>query len=488
MALNGARPVLVLAAATILVLLIGSGGYGPHRDELYFLAAGQHLAIGYPDQGPLTPAFAGLVGEIAPASLLALRLAPALAIGTIVILAALLARELGGGRRAELIAAACVAVGSVFLITGHLLSTTTFDLLVWTAVTLLVTRAVRRGDDRLWIWAGLVLGVGLLNKPLPAFLGLALLAGVLIAGPGELLRNRRVWAGAALALAIFSPWVIWQAVHGWPQIDVAESIAGGGSASSESRWAFLPFQLLLVSPLLAPVWIAGLWRLLRAPGLERLRFLAWAWIVLAAAFIAVGGKPYYLAGMFPVLLGAGAISVDRWLGAARPRVRTALLGFAIGASALVSATLALPILPARDLGPVLSANEDAGETVGWPELTATVARAYDDADPRGDVAILAYNYGEAGAVDRYGPELGLPPARSGHNGFWEWGPPPESARRVIAVGFPASRLGPLEECRITARIANDAGIDNEEQGRAVRICDAPAEPWAAAWPGFQRLG
>lgn len=372
---------MILAALVVVVLLIGSGGYGPHRDELYFLAAGDHLAIGYPDQGPLTPAIAAVVDELSPTSLLALRLAPAFMIGAIVILTGLIARELGGGRRAELIAAGCAAVGSVFLITGHLLSTTTFDLLAWTSVSLLAIRAVRRGNDHLWIWAGLALGVGLLNKPLPAFLALGLLSGVLIAGPRELLGNRWVWLGALLALVMWAPWLIWQADHGWPQLEVADNLAAGGSASSQPRWAFLPFQLLLVSPVLAPVWLAGLWQLLRAPALERFRFLGWAWITLAMVFIVTSGKPYYLAGLFPVLLGAGAIAVDRWLNRGGTRVRTSLLALALATSAIVSVTLALPVLPTRDLGPVLAANADIGETVGWPELVRTVGEGYAASDP-----------------------------------------------------------------------------------------------------------
>ena len=196
------------------------------------------------------------------------------------LLTGLLARELGGSRRAQALASACAAVGVIVLFTGHLLSTSTFDLLTWTAVTWLVVRALRTGDERLWLLAGVVLGVGLLNKPLPAFLALGLLAGVAIAGPRRLLRSPYVWAGAAIALLLWSPWLIWQADHGWPQIDVSRSIAEGGSTSSEPWWAIVPFQLLLVSPLLAPFWIAGLVRLFRDEALRELRFLAgrgWCW-------------------------------------------------------------------------------------------------------------------------------------------------------------------------------------------------------------------
>src|SRR3954469_16465662 len=181
-----------------------------------------------------------------------------------------------------------------------------------------------------------------MNKPLPAFLAVALLIGVAIAGPRALLRNRYVWAGALIALVIWSPCLIWQASNGWPQIDVSKSITEGGSTSSEPRWAIVPFQFLLVSPLLAPVWIAGLVRLFRAPELRDVRFLAWAWVVLAVVFLASGGKPYYLAGLLPVLLGAGAPAAARW--------HRAGLVAAMAASAVVTAVIALPVLPADRAG------------------------------------------------------------------------------------------------------------------------------------------
>jgi len=255
--------VALIAGAVTVVLAAFASGYGYHRDELYFVAAGQHLDWAYADQGPLTPMVARVMSEIAPSSLTVLRLPAALAAGVTVMLTGLLARELGGGRRAQLIAAACAAVASIVLVTGHWLSTSTFDLLIWTAVTWLAVRAVRTGEDRLWLVAGVVLGVGLLNKPLPAFLALGLLAGVAVAGPRRLLRNRYVWAGAVIALVLWSPWILWQQAHDWPQIDVSRSIAEGGSTSSEPWWAIVPFQLLLLSPPLAPVWIAGLVRLFR---------------------------------------------------------------------------------------------------------------------------------------------------------------------------------------------------------------------------------
>ena len=417
-----------------------------------------------------------------------LRVPSAFAAGIVVLLTGLLARELGGRPRAQVIAAACAAVGVIVLFGGHLLSTSTFDLLAWTAITWLVVRAVRRGDDRLWLVAGVVLGVGLMNKPLPAFLALGLLAGVALAGPRRLLRDRRVWAGAALALVLWLPWLLWQADHGWPQLDVSRAIAEGDSASSEPWWAIVPFQFLLISPLLAPVWIAGLVRLLRDPEVRDVRFIAVAWLVLAAVFMATAGKPYYLAGLLPALLGAGAVSADRWLERGRARGRRIALGGAIAASAVIGACIALPVLPAQDAGPVVAVNEDVGETIGWPEFARTVARVHRGLPDREGAVILTGDYGEAGAIDRYGPALGLPRAYSGHNAYGDWGPPPDGAQPVIAVGLGAGDLAELEGCRVAARIDNRAGIDNEERGTPVTVCRGPRRSWSRQWPALRRLG
>ena len=170
------RRALAIAGGVTALLLAFASGYGYHRDELYFLAAGHHLAWAYADQGPVTPLIARGMSDVAPDSLTVLRLPSALAAGATVLLTALLAQELDGSGRAQLIAAGCAACSPLVLFTGHLLSTSTFDLLVWTLVTWLVVRAVRGGEDRLFLVAGAVLGVGLLNKPLPAFLGVGLLA------------------------------------------------------------------------------------------------------------------------------------------------------------------------------------------------------------------------------------------------------------------------------------------------------------------------
>ena len=483
------RIVVVIAGAVSVVLVAFASGYGYHRDELYFVAAGERLDWGYADQGPLTPLIARAMSEIAPDSLVVLRLPSAVAAGVIVLLTGLLARELGGGRRAELVAAACTAVAVIVLFNGHLLSTSTFDLLVWTAVTWLVVRAVRTGDDRLWLAAGVALGLGLLNKPLPAFLAVGLLAGVMIAGPRRLLRNPYVWSGAAIALALWSPWILWQADHDWPQIDVSSSIAAGESTSSEPWWAIVPFQLLLVSPVLSPVWVAGLVRLFRDPDVRELRFLAWAWVVLAGVFMATGGKPYYLAGLLPVLIAAGAVQVEAWLEQGRRGARKAVLAAAVAGSAATGLIIALPVLPADGADPVVAVNEDVGETIGWPELARTVADVHRGLPDPARAVILTRNYGEAGAIDRYGPALGLPRAHSGHNAYGDWGPPPDGGAPVIAIGLrPRELAAHLRDCTVAARIDNRAGVENAERGKAVMVCSGPNRPWSRQWPALRHLG
>ena len=480
---------MLVAAGVTLVLAAFASGYGPHRDELYFVAAGRHLDWAYADQGVLTPLIGCAMSELSAGSLTVLRLPSALAAGLVVALTALLTRELGGGRRAQTIAAASAAVSAIVLVTGHWLSTSTFDLLAWTALTWLVVRAVRSGDDRLWLVAGVVLGAGLMNKPLPAFLAFGLLAGVVIAGPRRLLRNPYVWAGVAIALVLWSPWIAWQASNGWPQLDVSRSIADGGSTSSEPWWAIVPFQVLLASPPLAPLWIAGLVSLFRAPALRDVRFLAWAWVVLAVVFMVTAGKPYYLAGLLPALIAAGSLQVDGWLERGSVRVRRALLAFAVVSGGAVGLVIALPVLAQEDLGRVLALNEDVGETIGWPDLARTVDGVARDLPDAARAVILTSNYGEAGALERYGPALGLPPVYSGHNAYADWGPPPAGSEPVIVVGLPPGELAEhLRGCRVAARIDNRAGIENEEQGRVVMVCAGPRGSWASRWPGLRRLG
>jgi 4-amino-4-deoxy-L-arabinose transferase-like glycosyltransferase len=488
-----AAPPALLGMAVAAALLVLAGRYGYHRDELYYLAAGRHPALGYLDQPPLTPLLARAAEALFGDSLTGLRVAPALATGLTVLLTGRIAAELGGGRTAQGLAAAAVAVAAFPLGVGHVLATTTFDLLAWTALSWLLIRAFRRGSEAgsEWLAAGAVAGVGLQNKALLVALPAAVGLGVLAVGP-HALRGRGPALGALVALALWAPHVAWQATHGWPQLGMAGQIASVGNGGSEPRWLFPVFQLVLISPLLVPVWAAGLWALARDPALRFARPFAVAYLVLFGGLLAVGGKPYYLAGMYPVLLAAGAAPTLRWARRGRRPARRALLAVAVLLSLVVNAVLMLPLLPARSVpgSPIVAVQPLSAESIGWPELAATVSGVYQSlpADERAHAIVLARNYGEAGAIDTFRRHVPLPPAYSGHNSYADWGPPSESADPVIVVGFDEPTLRRMfGSVRLAARLDNGIGLANDEQGRPVWVCRERVRSWSSLWPELRRL-
>ena len=486
-------PVAGVAGCVAALLVATAGRYGYHRDELYFLATGHHLAWGYPDQPPLVALVAWLLSLVAPGSVVVLRLPSALAAAAVVALAGLVTRELGGQRAAQSLAAASMAVAPLLLGAGHLLSTTTFDLLAWALLLWLVVRVLRSGNQRLWVAIGVVAGIGLLNKDLVAFLVAAVVAGIAVAGPRRVFASPWLWIGGTLAVILWAPYLLWQARHGWPQLEVSRAIAAGSSGTSAPRVLFVPEQLGLVSPYLAPVWITGLVRLFRDPALRWCRAIGWAYLLLAAAFLVLGGKPYYLGGMFPVLLAAGAQPTVDWMRRGRPWLRRTALGAAVALSAAGSILITLPVVPLGTLyrTPIVSVNYDAGETVGWPTYVQQIAGVFHELPPAGQatVAIVASNYGEAGAIDRYGPAYGLPLAFSGHNAFWYWGPPPATADTVVAVGFARTFLEQsFGDVRLGTRLDNHLRVANQEQGVPVWVCSQPRDTWATLWPRFRSFG
>lgn len=471
----------VIAAVQFAVLVATSTRYGYHRDELYFIVAGSHPALGYPDQPPLVPLICWAVHALWD-SLVLLRLPSALVAAATTLLAGEIAREIGGGRRAQVIAAACTASSGFALAVGHFVTTTTFDLLSTTALVWLVVRALVRRSARTMLAAGAVVGLGVEAKPQVGFVAVVVVGVLLVVGPRDVLRSWWTAGGVLAAFAIAAPYVVWQQLHGWPQLTVARNI--GGSAEG-GRAGFIPFQLLLVSPVLAPVWIAGLLAPFRRLELRRLRFVPVTYLVLLAAYIVGNGKAYYLAGLYPAVLALGALPAADWT--ASVRLRSRVLVVAIAVSVVISAFIALPLLPARSLQGsfVMAVNPDQGETVGWPRFIDAVARAWRAIPPgeRPHTAIFTGNYGEAGAVDVLGRRHGLPRAYSGHNGFSEWGMPPPTDTHALVIGYNrASDTAPFfDRCRTLATVDNGVGLENDEQGLPLLFC-RPTAPWATLWP------
>ncbi len=470
-----------VAVAFALVLVVVGPRYGFHRDELYFVQAGQHPALGYPDQPALVPLLAAGWYDVVGGSLGWFRVVPALCGALVVGVAALTCGELGGDRRDQAWTAVVVATATSVMVVAHLFSTTVVDLLLTSLLVLLLLRAVRTGTPRAWLVVGLVSAVALTVKTLPATVLACGALALALLGPRAPFRSPWAWVAALLAGLGLLPSLLWQAANGWPQAALASSIAAGGSGTSVDRALFLPMLLTLTGPGTAAVLVVGGVALWRRP--DRRWAAATAGLLLVAVLVG-GGKPYYLLGLVPVLVAAGVPVCRRWAAGRVGRGRL-LVGLVV-VNAVVGSFLGLPLLPAA-LAPV-AVVYDHGEQVGWPELVVTVA---DAADAHGADVVLTQNYGQAGALDR-ARDLGtvLPPVRSGHNGYWWWGPPADDARTVLTVGWDdeTALLGWFGRCEQVATVRNDAGVDNDEDGTPVRVCTEPRASWGELWPQLQRLG
>jgi 4-amino-4-deoxy-L-arabinose transferase-like glycosyltransferase len=481
--------VLPVATAEFLLLVATSNRYGYHRDELYFRVAARHPAWGYDDQPALTPLLGRFSEWLFGEDPRGLRMLSAVAMALVVVLVALIARELGAGDAGQAVAALATAASAAAMAVGHLLSTTTFDVLVWVTLVYVVARILGGGDERQWLLVGLVAGIGLENKQLVLLLFVALTCGCLLARRWELARSPWLWVGAALALALWLPNLLWQARHGWPQLELAAKIAEEEAAGN--RVELLPLQLLLIGPLLAPLWLGGLWWLLRRPEARRYRPLGLTYVVLLVIALVTGAKPYYTMGLLLVLVGAGGVVAESW--SRDQRRRKLLLGVTLAMSAAVAALVTLPLVPVEDVHatPIPEINEDAIETIGWPTFTATVGRVWNGLPQpqRSTAVVYASNYGEAGAIARYGHVYGISRAYSGHNAFWRFGRPPDGARPIIVVGYHhrEAMRGDFSGCELSARIDNGVALDNEEQGTPIWTCATTVEAWSRLWPRLHSL-
>jgi 4-amino-4-deoxy-L-arabinose transferase-like glycosyltransferase len=307
------RPVWLTAGGVVGLLLSMAGRYGFHRDELYFLVAGRRLDWGFVDQPPLTPLIARISETICGTSSVSLRVLPALAIGGVVILTALMARQFGGGFRAQIYAAIAAGGSGIALAVGHLLSTAAFDYLLWTLATWILVQLLDGAEPRWWLGLGLTVGVGLQNKHLIGLFAAAVLIALLATPRRKLLVGPWPWIGVGLAAVLALPNIAWQLANDLPQLEMARALADRG----DGPVAFVLEQIGLLSIVLAVPAGAGLWRLLRVPAFKRWRPIGTSFLLLFGFFLVAGGKSYYLAPMYPVLLAAGAIWFEGLQGLSR---------------------------------------------------------------------------------------------------------------------------------------------------------------------------
>lgn len=481
------RPVAGAMAVLAAVLTAGSFGYGYHRDELYFRMLDP--AWGYLDQPPLTPLLVHTISRLVSDSVWAIRVpATVCAVASLWVLVQI-TRELGGNRLAQVLCAGSWACASATLLFGHVMLTASVDLLVWPLVLLLAIRAVRRDQPRWWWAVGLVVGLSTYNKLLIAGLLLVLLVGLLAVGPRRVLLDRQLLGGAALAVLIALPNLLYQAGHGWPQLSMGAALAD--SNADEVRVMMWPFLFLLLGPPLTVAWVAGLAALLRRPAWRPLRFVGVAFPALLLFTFLAGGQFYYPTGLLAVLLAVGCVPVAQFL-ESRPAAWTVVTAVAVVVNGGVSAVIGLPLLPASALGdsPVPAISQLAADQVGWPEYVRQTARVWDSLRPddRAVAVLIATNYGEAGAVDRFGGSVGLPEVYSGHNALADRARPPDGATLAVIIGGQGERVETLfRTCAVVDRLDNGLGVDNEEQGEPITVCRDPSASWAEIWPRFAHL-
>jgi hypothetical protein len=465
--------VLAVSAAVFVVHAVVSGRYGFHRDELYYLAAGRHPALGYVDQPPLVPLLARAITDVVGDHLWPLRLVAGAVHAAIVVVAAAITRELGGGRRAMALSALATATAPLFLATGGLFQTVLFDQLWWALAALLVVRLLAdRSDPRWWLVVGAVCGVGLQTRWTMALLGLGLAVGLAATPDGRRhLRSPWLAAGVAVALALWVPNLVWQGLNGWPTLEFSRH-NNADVRDEDGRLGFVVQQIVLIGALALPLAGAGLVWLWRRPPW---RALAVAVGAIGLALLVVGGKAYYLGPAYVLAFAAGSVVAEGWAGGERRRWHAAIGALAL--NGLIPLAAVAPVAPIEAYAATFhDLNDELGEEVGWPEMVDQVARVATvlPASEQAGLRVITASYGEAAAIDLYGPARGLPAgtALSGHNSYATWWPEDGSPRgAVIFVRYPRAAierycdvLGPV------ATVSNPWDVPNEAAGAPMLVC------------------
>ena len=489
----------LIGLAKLLIHLYASRHYGYFRDELYYLACGDHLDWGYVDQPPLVALIAKGERMLFGDSLLAIRLCSTLAGTAKVLLTGIIAYELGGKRYAQILAALAVLAAPGFLALDSFLSMNSVEALLWTGCAYLLVRTIKTGTQTLWVWFGLLAGIGLENKHSMLLWGFALVAGLLLSSQRTCFRQRWIWIGGAIAFLLFLPNLLWNIQHHFPFLELQANIRRSGRDVPLSPLSFLAEEALSMNPVALPIWLAGLWFYLFSAQGKPFRALGWAWLISAVCIMFLSPRVYYLFPAYPVLFAAGSVAVETWFSAWR--LRWLEIGYAVLlliTGALIS-PFALPVLSVRSylayshalhfqppaietwkLGPLPQVYADQ---FGWEEMVATIARVYNDipTELRAKTAVLARNYGEAGAIDFFGPKYGLPKAISGHHNYYFWGPRGYTGESMIVLGGePAELQARFRSVIPVASVAHPYSMRTEYF--EVFYCQGRDEPLDQAWP------
>ena len=477
-----------------LVHLLTNHNYGWHRDELQVLSDARHLDWGFVPYPPLTPFVERIGMAIFGFSLTGLRVFSVITQAVAIVVTGLMARELGGGRLAQFTAALAVALSPLPLFEGTEFQYSTYDYLWWVLVAYFVIRLLKTENPQWWLAIGATVGVGLQTKYTICFLVAGIVAGLLLTKERRFLLNGWFWGGAAVALLIFLPNLIWQIRHGFISLHFLQHIHARDVGEGRAQ-GFVRDQFLICANLFAaPLWIAGLLAFLRD---RRYRMLAWMYLVPFALFFFGKGRGYYLAAAYPALIAMGAVAGERWVASlARGWRWTIEIVFFQGlvVCGLYVCALILPIASSGKLRDfALANNGDLREEIGWNELVKTVADIRDSLPPeqQASVGVLVGNYGEQGAIEILGQAYHLPPPISMTNSAWLRGYPVPPPSTLIVLSFSredADRA--FTGCRLAGRNGNLLGVKNEESEYHpdIFVCGGPRLGWVEFWKKYQAFG
>lgn len=489
---------LLVAAARVFVHLVTNGQYGFHRDELQTLDDARHLDWGFVAYPPITP----LVGRVElilfGASLVGFRLFAAVAVSIVMVLAGLVAKELGGDRRIQLLAAIAAGISPFSLTQGAVFQYVSFDYLWGSATTYFLVRLAKSEDPRWWLAVGAMLGLGMETRYTAGFLALGLVGALSFTPLRRHLLSGWLWAGVALSILIFLPNLVWQARHQFISLDFLSHLHARDLRQGRYRDFYIAQPLLCLNMATAPLALLGLWfYFIREEG-RRYRLLGWTVLVTFLIFAITGARSYYTAPLYPVLLAGGSVMFGIWIARLRPGQARAIWATQWGlilTAGVFFAFLVMPIAPVGSRVWRLTAklHDQFREEIGWPELAQNVARVFNSLPPeeRARSGILTGNYGEGGALNLYGRALGLPPAMTLTNSFWYRTFDSREPQTVIVVGFDLDEAqGLFESCAIAARNSNPLNVENEESRDHpdILVCRNLKMSWPKYWATHRRFG
>ncbi len=502
---------ILLGALTLLAFVIHLvlyKGYGFFRDELYFIACSHHLAWGYVDQPPGIAVVAWASRRLLGDTLFAVRIVPVLFAAAEIFLVGLTAKAMGGKRFAILLG--CLGVLAAPQFFGSYLNTDMFMEFGWTACAYIATLILAGGNPRLWIWFGVVAGLAMQGKHAMVFFGFAFVVALLLSPQRKMLLGAWPYAGGLAAFLIVLPNLIWEYRHHWATLELLRNIAKSDKNVVLGPWAYFMRNVDYLSSWSFPIWFGGILWCLFAPRGKRFRAIGWTWVVAFVTFVALKGKDYYLAPVYPALFAAGAVAIEsllEWQPLQRAKLKQVLAAtivVVIMLHGILSWPFAMPMMPVErfiayeealhvvphktETMELSQLPQQYADMFGWPEMAAAVAKVYFSLPPeeRAKCGIYGSNYGDAGAIDYFGRQYGLPHAISGHQNYWLWGPAPYTGECLIVI---SSNRKAWEEMYSSVEVAGETyqqyAIPFENHKPIMIVRQPKFSSLAEIWPQFK---